>query len=421
MAGGIGSTNSTTSVSPSSEALFTLLRAHPITTRTELVRRSGLSKATVSDAIAALMALGLLKETGKLQPGRGRSQVVLEFQAQTRLVLGAHYTEHACRVVLADLLASPVAQAERPLRSTDPDAFVEAVVECVNELIPRADAPIVGLGAGTPGLIDATRHEVVISVPQQWFHVPLGAMLEERLGLPVVMANRAKAAALGEYWQGRQGQQTTSTATSRHPSSLFYAYLGSGIVSGLVNDGSLYLGSGGAAGELGHLTVLPDGPLCGCGNRGCLYTLASESAILRQVKAKAREAGMLDPRTDTLAASLPMLDIAMVVEEAKRGNPIVLEVLTDVASWLGIALAGVINLMNPSHVVIGGPITAIGAPFMDALREEIRRRALWDSLQGVSIEASSLGDDAGPIGAAALYLDLANPADLMMGRVPSSS
>ena len=399
-------------ISPSSEALFDLVRSHPVTTRTELVQLSGLSKATVSEAIASLMALGLLKEVGKRQPGRGRSQVVLEFQPATRLVLGAHYTERACRVVLADLLASPVAQAERPLRSTEPEAFVEAVVACVGDLMPRADAPVIGLGAGTPGLIDASRREVVISVPQQWFHVPIGAMLEERLNLPVVVANRAKAAALGEYWQGVPALHGEGI---RRPSSLFYAYVGSGIVAGFVNDGELFLGSGGAAGELGHVTVQPDGSVCGCGNRGCLYTVASESAIIRQVKAKMREADAGTPIDTAQAASLATMDITMVVEEARRGNPVVLETIREVASWLGIALAGVINLMNPSRMVIGGPVTGIGEPFIGALREEIRRRALWDSLQGVSIEASALGDAAGPIGAAALFLDLASAADLMTG------
>lgn len=402
-----------TGIAPSSEALFTLLRSHPVTTRTELVHLSGLSKATVSEAIASLMAAGMLKEVGKRQPGRGRSQVVLAFQPRTRLVLGAHYTERACRVVLADLLASPVAQAERPLSSTDPEAFVEAVVACVQELLEQADAPVVGLGAGTPGLIDATRHEVTISVPQQWFHVPLGAMLEERLGMPVVLANRAKAAALGEYWQGHPAPK--GEAAGGRPSSLFYAYVGAGIVAGFVNDGELHLGSGGAAGELGHVTVLPDGPVCGCGNRGCLHTLASESAIVRQVKAMMREADAYAPADGDGQAppSLARMDIAMVVERARQGDPIVREVVREVTGWLGIAIAGVINLLNPSRVVIGGPVTGIGPPFIDALREEIRRRALWDSLQGVSIEASTLGDDAGPIGAAALFLDLASPGDLM--------
>ena len=408
-----------TSIAPSSEALFALLRAHPVTTRTELVQLSGLSKATVSEAIASLMALGLLEEVGKRQPGRGRSQVVLALRPMTRLVLGAHYTEGACRVVLADLLASPIAQAGRSLHSTEPEAFVEAIVSCVEELLPQADAPVVGLGAGTPGLIDATRREVMISVPQQWFHVPLGAMLEERLGMPVVLANRAKAAALGEYWQGHP--EVRASAGGR-PSSLFYAYVGAGIVAGFVNDGELYLGSGGAAGELGHVTVLPDGPVCGCGNRGCLHTLASEAAIVRQVKARLRAVGQPDPGDDR-RISLARMDMAMVVDEARQENPVVLEVLQEVAAWLGIAIAGAINLLNPSRVVIGGPVTGIGPPFIDALREEIRRRALWDSLQDVSIEGSVLGDDAGPIGAAALFLDLAHPRDLMTATgmtIPSS-
>jgi len=383
-------------------ALFELLRKRPVTTRTELVRLSGLSKATVSEAISALMAQGFLHEAGKRQPGRGRSQVVLEFAPRTRLVLGAQFTEHGCHAVLADMRAGPVAYAERPLTGSDPAQFVDDLVACVDELRLHANAPIIGLGVGVPGLVDTTGREVVVSVPHSWQHVPICDLLEERLGLPVVATNRAKAAALGEYWQGTYVGPDAAPASR---DNLAYIFVGSGIVAGFVIGGALYLGSGGAAGELGHVTVLPDGPVCGCGNRGCLHMLASESAILRTVRTRLRAQPGAALRGSLPMHSLGMISLPLLIDASNQGDDLVLETVREAASWLGIAIANVVNLMNPSLVVIGGPVAEFGAPFIEQVRTEVRQRALWDALHGVAIVPSALGDNAGTVGAAALYLD----------------
>jgi len=396
-------------------ALFELLREHPTTTRTDLVRLSGLSKATVSEAIGALLEQGFLNEVGKRQPGRGRSQVVLEFAPRARLVLGAQFTERGCHAVLADLRAAPIAYADRSLSGSDPAQFVEALVACVDELRLQADAPIIGLGVGAPGLIDPTGREVIVSVPHSWQHVPICDMLEARLGLPVVAANRAKAAALGEYWQGEH----TSPAER---DNLVYVFVGSGIVAGFVMGGDLYLGSGGAAGELGHVTVLPDGPVCGCGNRGCLHMLASESAIVRAVRTRARRQTGSALQQSLPMQSLGVIALPLLIDAASQGDELVLETVYEAASYLGIAIANVVNLMNPSLVVIGGPVAEFGAPFIDQVRTEVHQRALWDALHGVMIVPSALGDNAGTVGAAALYLDHMDVSALLedAGATPSS-
>ena len=387
--------------------LFELLRAQPQTTRTRLVRESGLSKATVSEAIAELMANGFIEEVGKHQLGRGRSQVVLEFRPQTRLVVGVQFMEDGCHAVLADLRAGPVASTERPLAGTTPDDFVEAVCSCVTELSTHAPAPILGVGVGVPGLVAPDGREVIASVPYGWEHIPIADMLEPRLGLPVIVANRAKAAALGEYWQGNH-------VPSREKSHLVYVHVGSGIVSGFVINGELFFGSGGSAGELGHMTIVPDGPECGCGNRGCLHMLASESAIIRSVRAKSRQ--QPDPGDGELLPSLSTITIPTLVTAAANGNPIALEAVTEAGTWLGVAIANVVNLMNPSIVVVGGSIATFGDPLFNALRAEIRKRALWDALNGVPIVPSTLGDSAGTVGAAALFLDQLDISSLLTPR-----
>jgi predicted NBD/HSP70 family sugar kinase len=386
--------------------LFELLRETPETTRTELVRSSGLSKATVSEAVAHMMERGFLTEIGKRQPGRGRSQVVLAFQPRMRLVLGGQFTESGCHAVLADLRAGPIAWADRTIGGTDPADFVDALAACVEELRAVAKAPILGLGVGVPGLVAPDGREVVVSVPHGWQHVPICDLLEERIGLPVVAANRAKAAALGEFWQG-------SHQLDGERDHLAYIYVGAGIVAGFVIKGELYFGSGGSAGELGHTTVLPEGPPCACGNRGCLHMLASESAILRAVRTKARQR----PES-ALSDTLPMqalgaLSIARLMEAASDHDPIVLEVVREAGGWVGLAIANVINVLNPSLVVLGGSIAEFGEPFLDSVRSEVRQRALWDALHGVTIVPSTLGDSAGTLGGAALFLDSLDVATVL--------
>ena len=330
---------------------------------------------------------------------------MLEIKATTRLVIGVQCTESGCLAVLADLRAGKIASAHATLAGTSPDAVVDSVERAVGELRSRATAPILGVGVGIPGLVEPTGRDVIASVPYGWDHVPIAEMLEARFALPVVVTNRAKAAALGEYWQGGH----VGTPQGRH---LAYLHVGAGIVAGYVIDGRLFHGSAGAAGEIGHITILPDGPACGCGNSGCLHTLASESAIVRSVKTRLRH----HEGDNSLGLGTPQsLTIASLVAHAREGNPLVLEAVTEAGTYLGSAIAMVLNLMNPSTIVIGGSVAGFGDPLIAAIRAQARQRALWETLAGVPIVASHLGADAGPLGAAALYLDRLEMASLLAG------
>lgn len=388
------------------DLIFHLLRELPETTRTDLVTRTGFSKATVSETIAQLLANNLVTEVGKRQPGRGRRQVILQLRTGSRLVIGAEFNEHGCRAVLADLRAGPVQFAERTFTSTSPDDFVIALQECVDELRQYAKAPILGIGIGVPGLVDDAGRAVAISVPFQWRNVRIADLVEERTGLTTTIANRAKAAALGEYWQG-----ATSDIADR--SHLVYITAGAGIVAGFVMEGEPYYGHVGTAGELGHTTVEPSGPRCGCGNLGCLHMLASESAIIRHVQ----EAHAATPAH--IRASHPPLDdidrltIDDLHAALRDGHPLVVQAIEQAARYLGIAIGNLINIVNPSHVIIGGSIAAFGDVLLVPLRAEIQRRSLWDARRRLIIAHSRLGDDVGPIGGAALFLSRADSARMI--------
>ena len=389
------------------DTIFRLLRQLPETTRTDLVARTGLSKATVSEITSVLLASGLVTETGK-RPlgGGGRPQVIVQLVPDARLVIGAEIGEQGCRAVLADLRAGPVAFAERTFASTDAADFIDALVECVGELRRKAKAPVLGIGVGVPGLVDDAGRRVAISVPFSWRDVAIADPVEQRTGLRTTIANRAKAAALGEYWQG-------SGRDEADDSHLAYVTVGAGIVAGFVINGVPYYGHVGTAGELGHTTVEPDGPLCGCGNHGCLHMLATESAIIRQVC----EIHAATP-AHVRAAQPPLnlrdgMTIADLASALREGHPIVVQAVERAARYLGIAIGNVINIMNPSHVVIGGSVAAFGDVLLVPLRAEIQRRALWDARKRLAISQSRLGEDVGPIGGAALYLSRTDSARIV--------
>jgi predicted NBD/HSP70 family sugar kinase len=371
------------------DTIINLLREQPRTSRAELVSRSGLSKATVSEITNALLAEGFVREVGKLQINRGRSRVLLELQPRARLVFGAQLDDRSCTAIIADLRAEPQFRAERPVLGTSPEHFIDAIVACVDELQPHLTAPVLGLGIGVPASVDPNGRRVTLSVPYGWRDIPFAELVEAKLQLPVLLANRAKVAALGELWQG----------ANPGVNDFVYVYVGDGIVAGIVANGSLYFGSAGGAGELGHITVVPDGQPCGCGNHGCLHTVSSISAILRSARARRRQAD-LDPATDD-----PLNTLDDLLAAVEHGDPLVLETIDETGVYLGLAIANVINLLNPSLVVVGGPVARFGAPLINAIRREVRRRALRESLAGIEIVLSTLAEQEGAIGAAALVLD----------------
>jgi predicted NBD/HSP70 family sugar kinase len=173
------------------------------------------------------------------------------------------------------------------------------------------------------------------------------------------------------------------------------------------------MGHSGSAGELGHITVLPDGPQCGCGNHGCLYMLSSVSAIVRSVRGRLRQVNESVLHNALPGQSLGALSLAMLIDAASQGDEVVLGAVREAGTYLAVAIANVINLMNPSLVVVGGPVAEFGEPFMEAIQQEVRQRALWDALHSVSIVPSALNNTAGTVGAAAIFLDTLNVADMI--------
>jgi glucokinase len=266
----------------------------------------------------------------------------------------------------------------------------EAVLGRVAETLRSMGPPPRALGMGVPGLVDreAGVTKFLPNLPTQWRGVPVRKILQAALGCDVHLMNDVRTATLGELAQGL-GRQARTMA--------FFS-LGTGVGGGVAVDGRLRLGPLGAAGEFGHQTILPDGALCGCGNRGCLETLVSGPAIAAE--GIRLLLGGLAPGLHARAGG----DLSRGTPEtmAECGDPAVAEAVARAAGYLAIGVSNAIVILHPDLVVIGGGVSGMGELLMGPLRAEVRRRVRMFPAETVRIERSALGDRAGIMGALAL-------------------
>lgn len=251
-----------------------------------------------------------------------------------------------------------------------PTAVVEAMAEAIAQLIPKKDA-IAAIGVGTPGSADATGRIAKVAINLVgWQDVPLAQMLEAKMGYPTVIANDANCAGLGEAWLG----------AGRRFRNLILLTLGTGVGGAMILDGKLFTGHQGAAGELGLITLNPDGPMCNSGNRGSLEQYVSVQAIRR--------------RTGKEPAELYTL--------AREGDKLALEFWESYGRDLGAGLASLIYVLTPEAIVIGGGVSASAEFFFPAALAEIEQRVLLSSRAGLDLLVAELGNQAGMVGAAKL-------------------
>jgi glucokinase len=248
---------------------------------------------------------------------------------------------------------------------------------------------ISAVGVGAPGVIDAVTG-VVVKSPNfpDWNKLPLRKLLEEELSLPVVIENDANAAALGEQWRG----------AGTNIQSMILLTLGTGVGGGIVLDNRIWHGADGMAGEIGHMTLIPEGRQCSCGNRGCLEMYASARGIVLSYQEALQASG---------ASSDVPLSAAEIYEAARTGDRKAIAVMRGMGKMLGIGIASLINIFNPERIVIGGGVMDGWPLFIEATRDEVMARAFEVPARRTEIVQSLLGDDAGIVGAAGVALQQA--------------
>lgn len=376
-----------------------LLRARGPMTRAELGSTLGLSRATVSATVAQLKLDGWVDEqpgtTGST--GRGRPPTLLLLTQQSGLALGIDLGRRHARVVLATLGHQVLAeQAVEMQESWVIAEAVDAVESLVDDVLAAAGADracVVGAGLGVPAPLDAAGHSTSNTIPPDWVEEDPARVISERLGVPVVVDNDANLGALAEArWGAGLGSE-----------ALVYVKASTGIGAGVVLGGRVFRGSAGTAGELGHVTVDAGGLVCRCGSRGCLEVRAGGPALIAQVAHRA-------PGVTT---------VAELVAAARAGDLACTRVLADAGETLGVALAAVLNILNPDRVVLGGELGGAGDLVLASVKERLGRHALASAVRSASVVSGVLGERAEALGAVLLVLTEAErfaTGQLLAGR-----
>jgi predicted NBD/HSP70 family sugar kinase len=365
------------------------------TSRPDLVRVTGLSRATVSSLVADMIAAGLVcEDNGPAEPenrSMGRPAQPLSLNRSAAYAVGADIGHTHVRVALCDLHGTPVwdqvevKEVDRAPRETldlAADLIERALRDCS---IPRGR--VLGLGVDIASPIRSDGALGADGIMPGWVGIHPAAELERRTGLAAQLINDANAGAVAEHRYG----------AGRNTDDMIYVRLSAGIGAGIVTAGRLLLGTGGLAGEIGHLLVAPPGPVCRCGNRGCLETVASPVAIARLLQ-------------DSWGRTVTPDDLPRLLAGSNAGA---LRVLEDTGEAIGRALAGLVTLLNPQTIVIGGDLAATGERLTGPIRSAIARYALPSAVPQVTIVTGELGSSAEVRGAASLVLARA-PRSLAM-------
>ncbi|GIH28873.1 sugar kinase [Acrocarpospora phusangensis] len=368
--------------------------------RVEIAERTGLTPQTISSIVRRLIDEGIVWEDGANRVSNGgKPRTTLRLNAGARRAIGLHFdpVELTCTVI--DLVGQPLVVRRRPVPpGLDPASVVTAMSELVGAVLDEAGispGEVLGLGLAAPGPIDQDRG-MIVAPPQlaNWKRVPLQRMLGDATGLPVTLDNDATAAAVGERWSGA-GKGVPHFA---------YFFFGTGIGGGLILNHQVYRGGSLNAGEFGHSSVLPDGPECYCGNRGCLERLVNPTAIVAEVHRRLADGqgGALSGAYDRDPASV---DHAAIRLAARAGDPLTVGVIDEAAQYVAAAAVSVANFIDVDLIVLGGHgIQHVESRYVDAVAAALNSRPLARHIRVVKVAASPLGADAAVVGAATLVL-----------------
>src|SRR6266446_1624060 len=373
------------------QRVLDVLRIRGRTSQADIARATGLSRTTIHTLIGELKEEEVVVEVDgrPAGAGSGRPAVQLVLQKTSRAVLGIDFGHSHVQVAVADLAHNVLAERRTEL-DVDHEAAnaLDASARMIEEVLVEAGvqrAAVICAGIGIPGPVDRARGTVgSANILPSWRGLHIATEMEARLGMPVEIENDANCGALAELTWG----------AGRDCSNFAYIKAATGIGAGLVVDAKLLRGASGTAGEIGHTTLDEAGALCYCGNRGCLETVASGPAILQLVGQGRSEA----------------LTLAQVIELAAEGDVRCRRAISDAGREIGVAVAGLCNLINPERVIIGGLLSRGGDLLLQPIRDSIRRHAVQAAAERVEVVPAVFIAPAELMGSLALPLRAWNPA-----------
>jgi glucokinase-like ROK family protein len=385
-----------------SAILLTLLFEEHVS-RIQLARKTSLSATTITHLVAELIARGVVVEegleeaNGRRRVGRPRTDLSLVYGS--RFAVGLHIGIGVFRVAVADLHAMIIADRLSNFDIHDPASTVlEQMAEEVEQVIVQSGVDrgrILGLGVGASGLVDYRAGVNMLAPSLGWTNVPVRDILQQRLKLPVEVDNNVRNMALGEAFFG----------AGRQVKSLVFVYSRTGVGSGIVVKNRVFHGSNAGAGEIGHITMIQEGgDMCRCGKTGCLETLISETVLVKEAQSiiKSEPYGILASKMAQAGSGRTAVEL--IFEAARAGDVRTRSMIEMRARYLGVALATVVNLIDPELILLGGMLVQGQDIILPVAEKTMRETAFARLGDAVRLEPTSFGWRAGVVGAASLAL-----------------
>lgn len=353
--------------------LRTIFANDPIS-RAEIARVTHLTRTTVSDVVSGLITEGLVDEVGRGESIGGKSPILLSVIADSRYLIGLNLAQDKFIGAVVNLRGEIKETVEVEVHDDNGGKALQLVYQILDQLIRKKHKPLVGIGVGTPGLINTREGIVLSAVNLEWENLPLGSLLQKKYKIPVLVLNDSQATAIGEYVYGNK---------HKPDENLIVVNVKYGIGAGILVNGQLFQGDGGGAGEIGHVVVQECGELCRCGKRGCLETISSARAVMQHLK------------VDSLDA---------VHSAFEAGSTKAKESIERAARYLGISLANLIGTLNIQKIVLTGDMTRFGKSWLETVNASMRNAALTRMSEGTQLELGTLDYRACILGASAFLL-----------------
>lgn len=358
--------------------------------RAEIARVTKLTRATVSDMVANLVEEGLVEEVGYGESIGGKAPILLSLIANSRYLIGLNLAQDKFIGSLVNLRGEIKETVEFPVDESDGEQALKLIYKILDQLTKKKWKPIVGIGIGTPGLVNTREGVVVSAVNLDWQDLPLAQLLETRYDLPVTVLNDSQATAIGEFVYG---------ADHNSDDNLIVVTVKQGIGAGILINGRLFQGDGGGAGEIGHVVVRESGALCRCGKYGCLETIASARAVVQRAVDLAPEYSDSELANNSQSISLDAIEAAWRAKDS-----LAIRVVSEAASTLGTSIANLIGVLNIQKIVLTGDMVRFGEPWLQIVRETMSHGALTRIAQETQIEVGQLEFRGCILGASAYML-----------------
>ena len=353
------------------QLVLQLIQSRGPIARRDIARISGLSAASVTGITGELIEIGLVREAGEIEneDRAGRRAIKLQLNPESGYVVGILLAMHTFTCVLTDLDANILYSDMHslPLNKSsenpyDPESISQAIIYAIENLLNQSKIKtdqLMGIGIGINGIVDYEAGVSLFAPHYNWHNVPLAAPIAAHFGIPVHLENDSRSLTIAEQLFG----------VGRDVDHFVAAAVGYGIGSGIVTNGQIYRGGSGGAGEFGHIVLQKDGPLCSCGKRGCLESLASVPAIFRQI-----EAAIASGEATVLADTKP-LTLEAVVTAVNENDVVASRVVAEAGRWLGQGMAALVNVLNPDLFIINGEAVSLGKHFLEPMETAIREYA----------------------------------------------